>query len=150
MLLQIPDEDRCSNDEVVEVTEKYVNVLRVFDAIFSKARTPSFCFSENDAAELKQFVAEGMLLWRALELRVSPKSHCIEDHLCDQMTRLGGIGDLGEDMVEQSHQEGIKYNCRSRTTKSKDAVAQMQCKWEEKRKHPLVQLKKDMVQERSV
>jgi len=50
MLLQIPDEDRCSNDEVVEVTDKYVNVLRVFDAIFSKARTPSFCFSENDAA----------------------------------------------------------------------------------------------------
>jgi hypothetical protein len=66
------------------------------------------------------------------------------------MTSLGGIGDLGEDMVEQSHQEGIKDDRRSRTTKNKDVVAQMQCKWEEKRKHPLVQMKKDEVQKRSV
>ena len=41
-----------------------------------------------------------------------PKSHCIEDHLYDQMSHLGGIGDLGEDMVEQSHQEGIKDDRR--------------------------------------
>jgi hypothetical protein len=49
-----------------------------------------------------------MKLWRYLELSVeAPKPHAIEDHLCDQMLKFNGIGDLGEDWVEQAHQDGI-------------------------------------------
>ena len=94
---------------------------------FSKARIPSFQFTETIDNELKDFVTEGMRLWRALDLSVAPKPHAIEDHLCDQMGRLLGIGDhLGEDFVEQSHQSGIKYNSWSRTIK--DAIQVTNCK----------------------
>jgi len=35
MLLTLPTEGRCSNEEAVEVMEKIKNVLHVFDGFFS-------------------------------------------------------------------------------------------------------------------
>ncbi len=62
-------------------------------------------------------VEESLWLWRALSLNVTPKVHAAEDHLCQQVCRLNGIGDLGEDFLEQSHQEGIKDHARSKNAK---------------------------------
>ncbi len=47
------------------------------------------------------------------------KVHAIEDHLCDQILQFGGIGDLGEDFMEQSHQDGIKDQKRLKIHESR-------------------------------
>lgn len=114
VIIDVPEADRCSNVEVREVTEKFSHVLHVFDAVFSKARVPSRLVLDENVAELQLFVREALRLWRGLELSVSPKVHAIEDHLCDQIVEFGGIGDLGEDLVEQSHQDGIKDHRRTK------------------------------------
>jgi len=49
-----------------------------------------------------------MVLWRDLKLNMSLKAHAMEDHLLDQTIEFKGIGDFGEDFVEQSHQDGIQ------------------------------------------
>ena len=43
-----------------------------------------------------------------MKLNMSLKAHAMEDHLLDQTIEFKGIGDFGEDFVEQSHQDGIQ------------------------------------------
>ncbi len=151
VLQNIPEQDRCKNSEVLEVTSKFRFSLTVFDAIFSMARLPSGFVNDADIRQLQDFVAEGMRLWRALKLSMeAPKPHAVEDHLCDQIIRLKGIGDLGEDWVEQSHQDGIRDNRRSSSQKDQAVVARLHCRWEQKRKLPAVQMIMEDVKRQSI
>ncbi len=61
---------------------------------------------------------------------MTPKAHAIEDHLLQQVTHLKGIGDLGEDFLEQSHQDGIRDYARSKNSKREHA-ALLHSKWEQ-------------------
>jgi hypothetical protein len=80
----------------------------------------------------------------------APKPHAIEDHLCDQILRLNGIGDLGEDIMEKAHQDGIRDEGRSRSIKDCGAAAILHCKWEQKRNLPQVLSKSEEVQQKSI
>ncbi len=71
-------------------------------------------------------------------MSITPKVHAIEDHLVDQIRRLKGIGDLGEDFVERSHQDGIRQHSRSKNAKERADEAIQHCRWEHKRTHPAV------------
>ena len=150
MLLDIPNNTRCSDDEVTCYSERFMNVLKVFDELFSLARTPSGKMTGDDTFhKLSERITESMRLWRGLGLNITPKAHAIEDHLFDQIRRLHGIGDLGEDFLEQSHQDGIKDHARSRNSKREHAALQ-HSKWEEQRLHPGVKDKIAEVAKRSV
>jgi hypothetical protein len=48
MLMEIPTEDRCSDEEVLETMGWFKNVLSVFDGLFPLARTPSGLLGEVD------------------------------------------------------------------------------------------------------
>jgi hypothetical protein len=142
MLINLPQRGSCADEKGREVTAKYKNILHVFDGLFSLALTPSGLVTEEHIAKLQRFVAEGMKLWREMELSTeAPKPHAIEDHLIDQIIRFNGIGDLGEDFVEQSHQDGIKDDKRTRTIKDRATEAKIHCRGEHKRKLPAVQRK---------
>jgi len=92
-----------------------------------------------------------MKLWRYLELSMEvPKPHKIEDHWCDQMLWLNGIGDLGEDFMEQAHQDGIRDEGRSRSIKDCGAAAFLDCIWEQKRNLLQVLSKSEEVQQKSI
>jgi hypothetical protein len=52
-------------------------------------------------------------------LSITPKVHAIEDHMVDQIRCLKGIGDLGEDFVERSHQDGIRQYLKSKNIKER-------------------------------
>jgi len=93
-------------------------------------------------------IEESLWLWRGLSLNVTPKVHAVEDHLCQQVCRLNGIGDLGEDFLEQSHQEGIKDHARTKNAK-KERAANLHSNWEEQL-HPGVRDKMDAVKRTSV
>ncbi len=151
MLQQLPAEKRCEDTEIVEVTSKFKSILHVFDFIVSKARKPSGLVTESDLQELRDYTYIGMKLWRDLELSMeAPKPHTIEDHLCDQMQHWKGIGNLGEDWVEQAHHDGIKDEGRTRAIKDHKAAAHLHCRWEHKRKLPPVTLRSDEVRQQSV
>ena len=108
LLLQLPQDGRCLDAEITEMTQGYSVILYIFDAVFSMARIPSGLVTDVQHADLCFFVLEALKVWRGLHISVSPEVHAIEDHLSDQMLQFGGIGDVGEDFVEQSHQDGIK------------------------------------------
>jgi len=144
MLLAIPISTRCSHDEVVCCTGRFANVLKVFDEVFLLARMPSGQLTAENSRKLSECISESMQLWRGLGLNISPKAHAIEDHLFDQVTRLTGIGDSGEDFLEQSHQDGIRDHARSKNSKREHAALQ-HSKWEEQRLHPGVRDKVDEV-----
>lgn len=108
MIMELSREERCSDEEVVETMEKFTNILSVFDALFSMARTPSGLMTDDGVDKLRNLADLALRLWRGLDLSITPKVHAIEDHMVDQIRRLKGIGDLGEDFVERSHQDGIR------------------------------------------
>ena len=146
MLLAIPQEDRCSNDEVTQYTTRFRNCLQVFDYVFSKARLPSGSVSPEDVENLCPFIVTALKLYRELGLSISLKPHAIEDHLCEQSIRLKGIGDLGEDFVEQSHQDGIRKESKPKTCATRAAGAKQHCRWEHKENLPTVLDKKNNIQ----
>jgi hypothetical protein len=151
MLQQLPPENRCPDAEVAEVTSKFKSVFHVFGFIFSKAQKASGLVMENDVQELNDYIYLGIKLWRNLDLSMeAPKPHAMEDHLCDQMLWLNGIGDLGEDFVEKAHQDGIRDEGRSRSIKDRGAAAILHCKWEQKRNLPQVLSKSEEVQQKSI
>jgi hypothetical protein len=79
-----------------------------------------------------------MRLWRGLQLNITPKARALDDHLCDQVRILSGIGDLTENFVEQSHQIGIRHNQRSRSMRDNSKSAKWHVGWEEKETNPAV------------
>ena len=138
MIIDIPQEQRCSDEEVLHYTQRFQNCLRVFDYIFSKARQPSGHIQLQDVENLQPFVNTALRLYRELGLKISPKAHAIEDHLCGKLLHFKGVGDLGEDFVKQSHQDGIKKEARSRNACNHDEAAILHCKWEHKKNLPAV------------
>jgi len=133
MIIDIPQEQRCSDEEVLQYTHRFQNCLQVSDYIFSKARQPSGHIQLQDVENLRPFINAALRLCQELGLKIFPKAHAIKDHLCGQLLQLKGIGDLSEDFVEQSHQDGIKKEARSRKVCNCDEAAILHCKWEHKK-----------------
>jgi len=150
MLMEIASEARCNDEEVSDTMEKFTNILSVFDALFSLARTPSGLMNGDKVATLQNLSNLALRLWRGLELSITPKVHAIEDHLVPQIIRFDGIGDLGEDFVERSHQDGIRQHSRSRNCKERVDEANQHCRWEHKRMHPAVMDKARAMEEQSI
>jgi hypothetical protein len=131
LILEIPAADRCPDSEVMLFSQRFSNVLRVFDLLFSTARIPSGLITDELVeVDLCNTVSEALCLWRGLDMSVNPKCHAFEDHLCDQMLCFGGIGDLGEDFIEQAHQDGIKDSKRTKNAKDWATAAQWHSNWE--------------------
>ena len=53
-----------------------------------------------------------MQLERYIGMSVTPKSHIIEDHACEQQERLLGIGDLDESFGERNHQIETRFDSK--------------------------------------
>jgi hypothetical protein len=124
---------------IVNIPKKKDAVMkRYFDYVFSKARQPSGFIEPQDIENLRPFVTTALKLYHELGLKISPKAHSIEDHLCEQLLRLKGTGNLGEDFVEQSHKDGIKKEARSWNAWNRDEAAKQHCKWEHKQNLPEV------------
>ena len=148
-LLALPDLDAGQQEEVNEWIPKFKRILSVFDGVFSIARMPSGTVSDEYLAKLENFIATAMRLWRGLGNSVTPKVHAVEDHLLDQIRRLKGIGDLTEDFIEKSHQDGIIDHSRTKNSLTLDAKAKQHSKREHKRLLPSVLCVAEKVQNRS-
>ena len=64
---------------------------------------------------LQRMIKAVLKMWRFLRLSMDgPKIHALEDHLMTQIKKYKGIGDFVEDFVEQSHQQGLRDETRTR------------------------------------
>jgi cell division septum initiation protein DivIVA len=139
LLTSIPDLDASHREEINEWIPKFKKVLSVFDGAFSISRMPSGTASDEHIIKLESFIATALKLWRGLGNSITPKVHAIEDHLVEQIWRLKGIGDLSEDFIEKSHQDGIIDHSRTENSLSHDVKARQHSHREHKRLLPSVQ-----------
>jgi hypothetical protein len=138
-LLSLPVSSRCSNSEIIQWIHKFKKILSVFDGVFSVARKPSGTVtSEDQIAQLQASITTAMTLWQGLGLSLAPKPHAMEDHLVEQIRQFKGIGDLCEDFVEKSHQDGIIDHARTRDSLSEEDKAKQHSCREHKRLLPSV------------
>ena len=149
LLTEVPENARCSNDEIIRQISIYVDVFTVFDSVFSNSHSAVGELSESKGEETRKAIALGLEMWRDLELNVSPKLHILEDHLYMQLSTFKGLADYSEDFVEQAHQVGIREEARTFTMKDRDRIALIHCRNEHKRSLPSVKTIQAAVAEKS-
>jgi len=138
-ILSIPQNDRCPNVEVEEWVDKFKKILSVFDGIFSTARMSCGKVKDEHIVSLRNYIGTAMKLWRGLgHSTVAPKAHALEDHLAEQISRFGGIGDFCEDFIEKSHQDGIIDHSRTKNSATEEMKAAQHSRREHKRLLPSV------------
>ena len=130
--LKILEENkRCPDAEVDDMIKRYIEIMTLFDFLFSLARTPSGEATEEIIATTKKVVDVLRVKWRDLRLtRGMPKVHALFTHLVPQMQKWNGIGDFLEDFVEQAHQTGVKEEYRTHGMRDRSKASQTHSKWE--------------------
>ena len=140
----------CNDEEIEDMTKRYIELCTLFDGLFNRARTKSGEASEEIINETKQYVTAIMVKWRDMNLSTDMlKIHGIEDHLVNQMQRYNGIGCFIKDFIEQAHQFGMKDEKRTANTRDRCRVANSHSKWEKMAQNIQVIAKKEEVCTRS-
>jgi hypothetical protein len=138
LLTKVPQEARCSNEEVAKQLNTYVDFFTVFDTVFSNSRTAVGKLSEVKEEETYKAIQLGLKMWRDFEMNISPKLHVLEDHLFSQLSLFQGLGDYSEDFVEQAHQIGMREEARTFAMRDRNRIALIHCRNEHKRSLPAV------------
>jgi hypothetical protein len=104
--------ERCSQQDIIEWCDKFKDLLKVFDSIFSQACAFSWMFDPEQTEHLKKSVETAMGLLRGIGQSTSPKVNGIEDHSVEQILRLQGIGDLVKILSNNHIKKGLlkRYN----------------------------------------
>ena len=100
-------------DRVCTMLDAYERLFGHFDAIFSICRVRRYHLKEGMLPALRIQIKQACALWRSLDLSVTPKMHCLEDHFAHIVESFEGVGDLGEDEGERGHQTGHKHELRT-------------------------------------
>ena len=135
-ILQLPDEQKYVNEsEIFRKIDLHEELFGHIDALFSICRTKRYHLTNEQLESAKAHRDHVLALWRYLGLSVTPKLHCIEDHLIEFLERFGGLGDAGEDEGERGHQTGAQNESRSRNLRDNTSKARSQSSWEAMTKH---------------
>jgi len=111
-------------NEVVDVTERYIEICTLFDTLFSLSRTTCGSLTNDIIDKLKIIIKKVMICWRNLRFSSKmPKIHGIEDHLLDQIIKYSGIGCFIEDFIEQAHQYGMLEERKSANMRDRAKAA---------------------------
>jgi hypothetical protein len=114
----------------------------------SLLRTDHKDLTPQQILKAKDYARKGLTVWRILQLPVTPKCHGLEDHACDQLEILKGLGDFSENWVEQLHQLGLKNNRRIKTTRNRNRKYKLYPQWEQLSGNPNIQRIKKEVNEK--
>ena len=147
-LLDLPEEQKYFDDDTItQMSDLHERLFGHMDAFFSLARTKRFHLMDAMIDRAEKHVEHILHLWRYLGLSVTPKIHCIEDHIIPLLRKLRGIGDLGEDAGERAHQIIARFEARSKGMRSIKPKAIFQAKQEMMVKNPDVKKHQELVKE---
>ena len=111
-------------NEVIDVTERYIEICTLFDTLFSLSRTTCGSLTNEIIDKLQIVIKKVKLCWRKLRFSSKmPKIHGIEDHLLDQIIKYSGIGCFIEDFIEQAHQYGMLEERKSANMRDRAKAA---------------------------
>jgi hypothetical protein len=100
-------------DEIDILTKNFRIVLLLLDGIFSLLLTKYGMVTPEILGNLTELLELLRKQWVIMGLPMTPKFHCLLRHAVVQLEATGGgLGDLGEDGIERSHQERLKDNRR--------------------------------------
>jgi DNA topoisomerase IA len=102
-LLEQLEQDGGSERMKREVTKQcdiIAKALLLFHGFLSLLRTDHKDLTPQHISKARDYARKGLAVWRILQLSVTPKCHGSEDHTCDQLELLMGLGDFCEDWVE--------------------------------------------------
>ena len=102
------DLKRCSPEKLTNMLQKFQNVFRVLDDLFSLLHIPGPEDEEVNDIRENLIVLEKM--WNELHISITPKAHVLFDHTLEQVIEFGGIADKVEDYVEKAHRIGKKLD----------------------------------------
>jgi hypothetical protein len=117
-------------DKVLQTMAAYERLLGHLDAVFATCRVKRYHLQNCSLLALRAHIQQACSLWRLLGLSVTPKMHCVEDHLADIVELFGGVGDLGEDEGERGHQTGHRNEMRSKALRDADKKAKSHARLE--------------------
>jgi hypothetical protein len=136
-VLALPVEQRVVgiDDDIREVITRHRELLLSFDGLMSILRTVRFHVTPQLIIKAELYLQRFLELWRHLGLSVTPKLHCLEDHVIYFFRKYCGFCDLGEDSGEQAHQlearsdkrlSAVRDFAKREKSKSKQEVMQSQ------------------------
>jgi hypothetical protein len=111
-VLNAPTRFTDTDDEICHVGEAHRRLLHSLDGYFRCLRTKRFHLTLEIVETGKQFRNQVLAHERNLGMSVTTKSHLMVDHSLEQQEELDRIGDLGEDLGEQNHQDQAKADRR--------------------------------------
>ena len=95
--------------EIDEFTSNIKVVVLLLDGIYSLLLTKYGEVTVEIVSNLNEYLGLLWQQWVKMQLPMTPKFHCLLLHAVRQLIATnGGIGDMGEDGIERSHQERWK------------------------------------------
>jgi hypothetical protein len=119
LLFSTSHPDRCSDNTIIDHCNILQDILVTLDLICSKLRIKHGELKPQDILLLRRARESLNYLWSEAGMSFTPKIHGVLAHAAEQAERLGGIGDLLEDDLEQLHQISKKITDRTSRIKNK-------------------------------
>jgi hypothetical protein len=144
-VLALPVEQRVvgTDDDIQEVIARHRELLLNLDGLMSALRTVRFHVTPQLIIKTEQYLQRSLELWRHLEMSVTPKLHCLEDHAIYLFRKYRGFSDLGEDSGEQAHQLEARIDKRLAAVRDFAKREKSKSKQEVMQGQPRVQAKKE-------
>ena len=109
----------------------------------SALRTLRFHVTEELIIQAERYLQRILELWRHLGLSVTPKLHCLEDHVIFFLRKYFGLADLGEYSGELAHQLEAINDKRLSAVRDFAKRERSKSKQEVMKSQPQVQAKQD-------
>ncbi len=105
LLLSVSHPDRCSDDDTITDHFKILqDILVTLDLLCSELLIKRGELKPHEILLLRMAQESLNYLWSEVSMSFTPKTHGVLAHAADQAERIGGIGDLLKDDLEQLHQ----------------------------------------------
>jgi hypothetical protein len=150
-LLGLPgDQKHFPDEEIKEMCDLHERMLGHLDGLFTILRQRRHHVSEQDYDTAAKHVTCILALARGqLNLSITPKFHCVEDHAVEHQRLHKGFGDLGEDEGERAHQVEAKNERRVFAVVSVRSKERAKSQFEEMEKNPQVKQGKENLRKQS-
>jgi hypothetical protein len=102
----------ASDEDIIRFCNHIKRVLNTLDGMFSILREKHGEFKDAHLTVYERSAEQAVALWEALGLSYTPSFHYLHKEALRLLTIHGGIGELLEDHLEQSHQNMDKIHQR--------------------------------------
>jgi hypothetical protein len=120
----------AENQEIEYVCEGLGVVAVLLDSVFSLLSTPRGKVTDAIVSKLESQLDKLHVHWCRLGLSMTLNVHTLLNHAVSQLVQTGGFNDMGEDIIERSHQDRIRKEARLIQLRNKEMKMASQAKFQ--------------------